>query len=123
MLYDKQRWDRELEVPIIAPVVPVKKKIRTWRQLLLAAADLIEKKGWTKGDYQSHGRYCIMGAINKVALGKPSTADWKVRIVASARIHLASRMMGCGSIEVWNDSVAKSKAEVLRILRETASGK
>jgi len=32
----------------------------------LAAADLIEKKGWTKGKVKYRGRFCLMGAVSEV---------------------------------------------------------
>jgi hypothetical protein len=58
MLYDK-RWEQPAET---------KRKRKTWRDILLKAADIIEEGGWCQHSYHvDDGRHCAMGAMNPAA--------------------------------------------------------
>ncbi len=108
MLYDNKRW--------VLPQVKAK-PIKRWQQVLLDAADLIERGGWTKGRLSFYGRHCVLGAINR-ASGSPKAsqgygwaqwwAKWKVRW------HVGS------SISSWNDRRAASGQSAVKMLRRVA---
>ena len=90
----------------------------TIRGVLLAAARLIEQRGWTRDDYERDGRFCVMGAINHAVTGK---ADGTFSpLVNEARIRL-SEHTSCGVL-AWNSAPGRTKAEVLAALRRAAKG-
>jgi len=39
-----------------------------WREVLLNAADLIEKTGWTKENFHDGNGYCVVGAISRQSM-------------------------------------------------------
>lgn len=71
-------------------------------------SEVLEKGGWTRGDYSNRGRHCMMGAI--------FDAD-EVEGVEDALvsyIHSEYRT----SIVDWNDERCKSGKEAIAVMRE-----
>jgi hypothetical protein len=80
-------------------------------QVLLDAADKIEKYGWAQGRYGSptHG-FCAYGAMMAVC---------NSRNIIAASFRLIDRLNGC-EIGLWNDRLAASKEHVIATLRAAA---
>src|SRR3954453_7472319 len=56
MLYDK-RWEQSADT---------KRKRKTWRDILMRAADIIEQGGWCQQEYYTNkGSHCAIGALSK----------------------------------------------------------
>lgn len=107
MLFDPNWKPAETEV-----------QLENWQKILLAAADLIQKRGWCHGEYESDSgrRHCAVGAINKAAgfnhdLGSNDfyrsdygpKAAWDDRDLAIKM--LTTAVSGeFGYIEEWNDA-------------------
>ncbi len=107
MLYDK-RWDVEPEV-----------KLEPWRQMLLDAADLLERDGWCQGAYQDDdGHHCALGALDAVFGSKTSfkAIDWS----AYARVN--ERLQDAVGLQIvhWNDAKGRTAEEVISTLRKIA---
>ena len=98
-------------------VPPVTEPIEPWRQLLLDAADLIERQGWWDGRPGSDGEqrtlHCIETAIS--AIGSIHHIDL-ARSEASVNF---SNYVSTPSI-TWNDAPGRTKEEVLTAMREAA---
>lgn len=100
-------------------------QIPTPAQLLCDhAADLLEKKGWTQGNYEDgRGRHCLMGAINAVF----STRYYMKTDTTWDRADQAIKMIadelgtGMGALTVWNDRPGRTADEVIGVLRKVAS--
>lgn len=103
MLY-YEKWD-VVEVPV---------QRDHWRQVLLGAAELIEKRGWTTGKHHSEWGYCARGAI-LATYGSPYS---KIRAMLKLRAYLGEAR-GLKSIPRWNDCSA-SRYSVLDTLRRVA---
>lgn len=89
----------------------------TTSQILTAAADLIEEKGWTQGqDHDSLGRYCAWGAIFAIAKN-----DIRARMDAGCALYSkAVAESDYGTLALWNDARERTKDEVVAALRKTA---
>jgi hypothetical protein len=121
MLYDPKKWP-------MPEVIPVEPKVEPWRQLLLGAADLIEKKGWCREDFENHGRYCAIGALNKVAgypadpglrFYDPTYSDARRKAEKILEKHL--KLDDCDGVVEWNDGLNRNgKKIVIQALREAA---
>lgn len=140
MLYDRKRWEpKPVEIPAIEP----------WRQILIEAAEVIKKRGWTQGDFQDgfDRSVCAIGAFRVVQHGdgnkrhsrnpKYDPADleaakrkfWAAipksqKVLASDPYGYESRTLRTFSTEsiiTWNDEVCASKAEIIRYLKAAAS--
>lgn len=88
-----------------------------WRNILLEAADAIERYGHAKNALVKEGRMCMGGAINFACFGDPdywtSNPD---RTQAMQRLHDA-----CGdSFTRFNNAPETTQAAVVAKLRETA---
>lgn len=80
-------------------------------QVLLDAADYIEKHGWVRGSFHNSEGVCIWGAILMVR--KPNS------IVTDACLQRMYKTTGQGIIG-YNDFTAKNKQEVIAMLRKAA---
>lgn len=79
-----------------------------------AAADLLERDGWCQGEYEDgEGRRCAAGAISCV-----TTGDDDAYALARGALRAATN----GRIAIWNDDPARTKAEVIGLLRDLADG-
>lgn len=106
MLYDK-KWDKEVKVDEVGEV-------------LLKAADYIEKYGWCQSvAFSPDGRACLLGGIyagcggfsrDKVLPDVPPNYDNAVSRVAKFAPDLG----------YWNDQPCRTKDEVVAVLRKAA---
>ena len=93
-------------------VPPVTKRIEPWRQLLLDAADLIERTNWWNGISLARPTYCVLTAIGTVG---------KNTVAYKAATHFSNYVgMGNQSIPQWNDAPGRTKEEVLAAMRGAA---
>ncbi len=108
MLYNK-RWEKETK--------------QTWQMILLEAANLIEREGWTRGNYHDDYGYCVSGALRQIA---QSVGPTTFLLHASLYEALEEAVINLGNyidddIIKWNDTIAESKEQVVRIMREVAN--
>jgi hypothetical protein len=87
-----------------------------WRKILLDAANLLEEKGWVRGEYRSIKGFCAEGAMMHVAVGTTLYDDLNL-----ARVTLAHHL-GALNIPLWNDHPQRTKAQVIASLRAAAQG-
>ena len=106
------------------------------REILLAAAQVIEVNGHFKGDYLDFDEIerarweegaelawsdcpvCAYGAINIAACGQPNRLSDVGELAAAAFAgHLGITPSGIG---IWNDAPERTEAEVITSLRECA---
>jgi hypothetical protein len=94
----------------------------TPREVLLAAAELLERDGWCQGQlWDERGRRCASGAILFSSLGVPPTPN--PDLVDSARVMLFGHCpKDVLSIPHWNDSPGQTAENVIATLRRAASG-
>ncbi len=109
MLYDP-KWE-------------VEAKLEPWRGLLLEAADLIEQNGWVQFKAQSEDGYCAAGAMQEAFCNRhgypPSYHPDGRDEYRKASDELAGTIVP-HSIPAWNDSLGRSKEEVVAKIREVA---
>jgi hypothetical protein len=103
MYYDTQRWDLKTAPPA------------DWQVLLLDAADLIERLGLCKGDWQSSDGFCTMGAILETTARRGLTSDTEREAVRRLCAHIKR-----GNVFFWNDDRRRTKEEVVIALRRAA---
>ncbi|SRR5258708_580819 len=121
MLYD-EKWART--------AVPVEAPLKRYQELLLRAADIIEEKGWARGEWQTNsGAVCLLGAMGIAHNGRPYFAfrgfTYRRARAAMARYlcevehaeRLCLNMVICAN---WNDDDARSNAHVISSLRAAA---
>ena len=96
----------------------------TARELLLRAADHIERYGWMQGELGPPGsRCCALGAIAAV-----QTTYWARSEAATTLEAWLLRQRGSNSfdggfsITFWNDTLGRTAAEVVAALRAAAGG-
>lgn len=107
MLYDP-KWE--------ITVTPIK-TIEPWQQLLIDAADLIEKKGWIQSAYKSQFGYCTLGALRVVyQRQKPDHAYIQKSDHAYMEAQVKLRQTLGTDIAGWNDSSCRSKEQVVQML-------
>lgn len=84
----------------------------TPKEILLAAATLLETKGWTQGEFKNdyNGKCCALGAINR------STKSNELSRVTCGHLQVYLN----GSVIVWNDHPDRTAAEVTATLRACA---
>lgn len=85
-------------------------KTEPWRQVLLDAADLIERDGWCQKAFFRRNRSCVDNAMMQVAISTD--------LYLKARDHLEIAV-GQPPV-VWNDKKSRTKKEVMTKLREVA---
>ena len=97
-------------------VPAVTEPIEPWRQLLLDAADLIDRQGWWDGTPTPRGEqrtlHCIETAISAIGSKQIDMA----RSEASVNF---SNYVSTPSI-TWNDAPGRTKEEVLAAMRGAA---
>lgn len=88
----------------------------TPQEILSAAADLIEEHGWVQGEYgdEEYG-FCVMGAVYA------ATAEHATDRDRGNAVNRLAGSLGYNAVVYWNDSIAKSKEEVITALRKAAS--
>jgi hypothetical protein len=89
----------------------------TASEVLLKAADILERDGWCK--YSLHdgkGRHCVAGAILLAVAGSPGGDALRNEARQLLRQHLSF----WPNIESWNDLPWRTRNQVLAKLRATA---
>lgn len=102
----------------------------TPEQALIAAADLIDEKGWTKGTYARNERgrrvdptdksatcFCLYGALRNVMRVRDGDPIPDLMIDVVWRL----RAVTDGFPAHWNDDVCGSQAEASEMLRRAAA--
>jgi hypothetical protein len=138
MLYDP-KWEVE---------APVEIKLEPWQEILLKAADLLERKGWCQNQFERLGSHCAVGAIGAAHNSKdnpvinyslPEPVHQSVRILLEA-VNNAERQKDMdartawqklfgripatklfSSVPEWNDEPERTKEEVVSIMRKAAN--
>lgn len=92
-------------------------------QIRCAAADEIEKRGWTQNQYESpEGWLCLAGAIYVVIYDNPSPNPtdfafshpmYKTKPVFDE----VAEIVGTEFVSGWNDMPERTEVEVLEVLR------
>lgn len=105
MLYDP-KWEVKTKAPTIEP----------WRQVLLDAADLLEREGHCKGQFYAEGARCTIGAICKV------TTNAITKPLGSGVPEAIGRLCNVAGpyIPDWNDAPGRTAFEVIATLRAVA---
>jgi hypothetical protein len=100
MLYDK-RWDKPQADAI--------------GELILAAADRLDRDGWCRGTYHDEqGRHCIIGAF----LPSKSIVDITSPNIFHAVDRISTHLGMCP--QHWNDIVCQSGEQASAMLRQVA---
>jgi hypothetical protein len=85
--------------------------------VLNAAADLLEEKGWTqKVAEDSQGRHCLVGALDYAARDLPGA----VKTFDDALEAVQQRLPG-GWVVNWNDTPGRTAEQVIALLRRVAA--
>jgi hypothetical protein len=88
--------------------------MKTAREILREAADLIERDGWVQGVYHSEdGRHCAAGALSRALADVDDP-------VAYETYSLLLDEIGWVGVPMWNDTVATSGQQVVDTLRRAA---
>lgn len=92
------------------------------RSLFAEAADIVEERGWWQGHYFGpNGEVCLIGACLAAQTGARRSADlpadFRFGWVEDALEPLLGRW---GRSAVWNDDPARTKDEVVALLRQAA---
>lgn len=98
----------------------------TPQDVLNAAADLLERDGWTQGRYRDGRALCALGAIGRacdaVRAERGPYMDQVYLLEAAAKAELNRRIRGGNSthlgISYWNDRPERTLGEVLDTLRD-----
>lgn len=92
-------------------------------QALRKAADLIQKNGLCVGTYTRNGRFCVIGAVNKVTTGRAHAPS---NVIADRAIQTLNKLTGPApsdsslvAIAYWSDK-CRSKARAAALLRKAA---
>ena len=87
-------------------------------ELLLAAADLIEREGWTQGTYRDDSGFCLIGALCAVC-GRP--ADGDTLAMVGARFLPVLDFDEMAKAWDWNDYRNRTQRQVTKRLRAAAA--
>ncbi len=90
--------------------------LEPWRQLLLDAADELERVGWCQHAMMNHlGNRCVVGAVASVRARQRSTLPLDASQQAENALYAI-----VGPIVGWNDTDGRTQDEVLDVLRSVA---
>lgn len=90
-------------------------------KVLLRAADLIEKEGFSKGMYRSHtGCFCALGAIRQAVKDVTGVVPLIPLPSIGGVNGYPIDVPGGPSVVSWNDAKERTAEDVVRTLRETA---
>ncbi len=104
MLYDT-KWDKEVLLDEVG-------------EILLKAADYIDKHGWCQRRAFIGKKACLLGAVAAVIDGGIGTATiTPTAAYEKAYCRLAKLVSGMGN---WNDAPGRTKDEVVAVLRTAA---
>lgn len=87
--------------------------------ILLAACDVLDKRGWCQGLIQNgDGNVCALGALALVCTG--DAFDWMDEDFLTARSALMEHLP-CGSVSVWNNRPGRTAEDVKELFAKTAA--
>jgi hypothetical protein len=104
MLYDP-KWEVSTETKPLEP----------WQQLLLRAAEVIERDGWIQGHAFQHDGVCMVGAIARAGRGQQWPAGTQYQKMLTALFPSTG-----GNMVRWNDTPGRTKQQVIDALRKAA---
>lgn len=90
------------------------------------AADLLEKKGWTTGNFTVFGRHCAVGAISGVTSNDLLRAGACMQLAETLHMEglypysCMNKEAARGAIIRWNDGTKHSAQEVIDTFRKAA---
>lgn len=93
-------------------------------ELLEKAAEIIEIRGWCRGDLTKAGRVCAYGALNAAVFGTPGWWPAEVttrqrELLSDAEEALGQAIMPAKYIDGWNDS-QKSRKPIVAAFHQAA---
>jgi len=97
--------------------------METIGDVLGAAADLIEKRGWSQGKYEDAKHcLCTMGGIHLALTGDPGEMgeSAEVRGITCTTHNRLAEFVSRDGVVVWNDDESRTQPEVLHTLRLAA---
>lgn len=102
------------------------KKQNRWRRLLRKAANLLERKNWRRGgfSFNKNGYVCDVfspEACQFCAMGAILSAEGKYGKLSSKAIHEIGNRLNGHTIVSYNDCVATSKYEIIKLFRRAAN--
>lgn len=106
--------------------------VKTAKQILTEAADIIERNGWVQGRFYDYRQFragtprvdcsvCLVGAINIAMWGDPvhplrvGRPEFYWQIMDALEVQA-----GTESVDDWNDAGDRTAEEVTTLLRTTA---
>jgi hypothetical protein len=93
--------------------------LSTVQENLLAAADLLEAKGWIRDALGDDERgYCVVGALAKVSGRSPISVI--IGTPEARLLHTHLRLPAWQALAIWNNRIARDKEEVVSTLRAAA---
>lgn len=93
--------------------------MKTYGELLAEAAQVVEKRGLFKGDFEDYpgGPVCMLGTMN-VALTGDADNEWLASGYADPAV--VADAIGLGDIPMWNDEEDRTKKDVVKALKLAA---
>lgn len=97
-----------------------KVKAEPWRQVLLDAADLIDRIGWCQHRLRDHnGRVCAAEALMKVAYAIHDPATYAVAMTRLSDFVASAEQFPLAVLD-WNDAEERTAGEVTGTMRACA---
>ncbi len=103
----------------------VSKTLEPWRELLLEAANVLERHGWCQDvEVNERGEYCILGALGRATCDlHHEKRTWDIhpknlKPNYQAHIALAEEV---GDVPTWNDKPGRTREQACLLLRYVAS--
>lgn len=89
-------------------------------EVLFKAIEVLDKRGWCRGDLEVDGRVCALGAINVVVDGVPDTECNVGCSCVGCRAQTAVESLVGVPLDKYNDNVARDKRYIQRKFRRAA---
>ena len=94
--------------------------------VLLKAAQILDERGWCQGSLRdSEGRVCIAGAVRLALFGQTISLEYMDYIIYREKLKsiqkvLYNHPLGPLAIPFFNDKIAETKEECVKLLMEAA---
>lgn len=94
-------------------------------EVLDAAADLLERDGWTQGQMYGDGRRCMVGAMLSATTGIEYTVGASDFTEDQRNVYreghgAVEELLGTPTLTNWNDKPERTQEEVVQVLRDAA---
>lgn len=89
-------------------------------EVCFKASEVLEKRGWYRGDFECGGKVCALGALNVAAYGNADVTCKDNCKCVGCRAQTAVEALVGMTLDRWNDDVAHDKRQVQRKLRRAA---